>query len=110
MAVLRRIRSLLHEQGMTIEGAKRVLAGEMNAPAEGASCGSPGRCLEQGSLVDSAPETGARAGGAAWERTALAAAAAELESLRSLLLTTPTPLDFSPSSPMDLSSPQGRSA
>lgn len=28
MALLRRIRSLLHEQGMTIEGARRVLAGE----------------------------------------------------------------------------------
>ncbi len=28
MELLRRIRSLLHEQGMTIEGARRVLAGE----------------------------------------------------------------------------------
>ena len=28
MALLRRIRSLLHEQGMTIEGARRVLAGD----------------------------------------------------------------------------------
>ena len=28
MALLRKIRSLLHEQGMTIEGARRVLAGE----------------------------------------------------------------------------------
>ncbi len=28
MKMLRRIRSLLHEEGMTIEGARRVLAGE----------------------------------------------------------------------------------
>ncbi len=28
MALLHKIRSLLHEQGMTIEGARRVLAGE----------------------------------------------------------------------------------
>ena len=28
MELLRKIRSLLHEQGMTIEGARRVLAGE----------------------------------------------------------------------------------
>lgn len=29
VALLRRIRQLLHEQGMTIEGAKRVLAGDI---------------------------------------------------------------------------------
>lgn len=33
MRVLRRIRSLLHEHGMTIDGARRVLAGEMPMPA-----------------------------------------------------------------------------
>lgn len=33
MALLFRIRSLLHEQGMTIAGARRVLEGEMSAPA-----------------------------------------------------------------------------
>ena len=39
MEVLRRIRSLLHEQGMTIEGARRVLAGGA-APAFAASAAS----------------------------------------------------------------------
>lgn len=33
--MLRRIRQLLHEQGMTIEGAKRVLAGEESAIEQG---------------------------------------------------------------------------
>lgn len=33
MRVLRRIRSLLHEKGMTIDGARRVLSGEMSLPA-----------------------------------------------------------------------------
>lgn len=33
MRVLRRIRSLLHEYGMTIDGARRVLSGEMPMPA-----------------------------------------------------------------------------
>lgn len=35
IAVLRRIQQLLHEQGMTIEGAKRILAG---APADENEC------------------------------------------------------------------------
>ena len=34
MTLLRKIRSLLHEQGMTIEGARRVLSGAAPAPAE----------------------------------------------------------------------------
>ncbi len=106
ITVLRRIRCLLHEQGMTIEGARRVLAGEMSAPAEGV----PGCCPVQGSLIDPVPEDRVRAGTATWERNALAAAAAELESLRGLLLTTPTPLDSPPAVPVPLSSPQGRSA
>lgn len=33
MRVLRRIRSLLHEKGMTIDGARRILSGEMPLPA-----------------------------------------------------------------------------
>ncbi len=33
MRVLRRIRSLLHEKGMTIDGARRILSGEMPMPA-----------------------------------------------------------------------------
>lgn len=33
MALLFRIRSLLHERGMTIDGARRVLAGEMSEPS-----------------------------------------------------------------------------
>ncbi len=33
MRVLRRIRSLLHERGMTIDGARRILSGEMPMPA-----------------------------------------------------------------------------
>ena len=42
MALLRRIRSLLHEQGMTIEGARRVLAGEsMPELAEALAVRSP---------------------------------------------------------------------
>lgn len=32
MELLRQIRSLVHEQGMTLDGAKRVLAGELAAP------------------------------------------------------------------------------
>lgn len=35
LALLRRIRELLHEQGMTIEGARRVLAGERKSPLDG---------------------------------------------------------------------------
>jgi DNA-binding transcriptional MerR regulator len=47
MEVLRKIRSLLHEQGMTIEGARRVLAGgampakEVPAPKAQAAEGLP---------------------------------------------------------------------
>lgn len=33
LRVLRRIRSLLHEKGMTIDGARRILSGEMPMPA-----------------------------------------------------------------------------
>lgn len=33
MEILRRIRALLHEQGMTIEGARRVLSGGIDSPA-----------------------------------------------------------------------------
>ena len=33
MRLLRRIRSLLHEKGMTIDGARRVLSGEMGLPS-----------------------------------------------------------------------------
>lgn len=33
MRVLRRIRSLLHEKGMTIDGARKILSGEMSMPA-----------------------------------------------------------------------------
>ncbi len=32
IALLRRIRDLLHVQGMTIEGARRILAGEHSSP------------------------------------------------------------------------------
>lgn len=32
IALLRRIRDLLHVQGMTIEGARRILAGEQTSP------------------------------------------------------------------------------
>lgn len=35
MTLLRRIRSLVHEQGMTLDGARRVLAGELAAPDQG---------------------------------------------------------------------------
>lgn len=107
MAVLRRIRSLLHEQGMTIEGARRVLAGEISAPAEGtaeplpAPGGVPGHVQEQGSLVDDAPRREDRGEPAAASRTALlAAAVAELESLRGLLRARPTPLDIPPRGPL----------
>ena len=43
MELLRKIRSLLHEQGMTIEGARRVLAGASPsaAPAAGSRPASP---------------------------------------------------------------------
>jgi len=50
MDVLRRIRSLLHEHGMTIEGARRILAGgvvpEASAPA---SPGVPSQQVSSGS-------------------------------------------------------------
>ena len=122
MAVLRRIRSLLHEQGMTIEGARRVLAGEISAPAEGARRvlageisapaegtaeplpapgGVPGHVQEQGSLVNDAPRREDRGEPAAASHTALlAAAVAELESLRGLLRARPTPLDIPPRGPL----------
>ena len=43
MELLRKIRSLLHEQGMTIEGARRVLAGALPSavPAGGSRPASP---------------------------------------------------------------------
>lgn len=42
LALLRRIRELLHEQGMTIDGARRVLAGEAQSPLEATSCPDAG--------------------------------------------------------------------
>ena len=41
MELLRKIRSLLHEQGMTIEGARRVLAGEAMPELAKALAGRP---------------------------------------------------------------------
>ncbi|MCH5277308.1 MAG: MerR family transcriptional regulator [Desulfovibrionaceae bacterium] len=91
MALLRRIRSLLHERGMTIAGARRVLAGEMSVPsggvrrvpaddagvarpapaaaslpAEGRAVDSPSRRgPEQGSLVEPGVPPDARASASA---------------------------------------------
>lgn len=52
LALLRRIRDLLHGRGMTIEGARRVLDGEGEAPSRnissvppGAAAGDAGRAL-----------------------------------------------------------------
>lgn len=47
LKLLRRIRRLLHEQGLTIEGARRVLAG---APEPGVSQGEP---IRDGGLLPS---------------------------------------------------------
>ena len=41
MELLRRIRSLLHEQGMTIEGARRVLSGQAVPPLSEALSSGP---------------------------------------------------------------------
>ena len=49
--LLKRIKQLLHEQGMTIEGAKRVLHGEGAEPGSLAVAGNLGRT---GAKVDSA--------------------------------------------------------
>ena len=43
LVVLRRIRTLLHEQGMTIEGAKRVLSRECAESGDGKAPGKRGR-------------------------------------------------------------------
>ena len=70
MALLRRIRSLLHEQGMTIEGARRVLAGEsMPELAEALAVRSPASDDEA--------------------RRLLAVALKELSEIRSLLTDKP---------------------
>jgi len=48
MELLQKIRSLLHEQGMTIEGARRVFSGEampgLAAVLSAADLSAPGRC------------------------------------------------------------------
>ena len=45
--LLKRIKQLLHEQGMTIEGAKRVLQGESAVPGNLAVASSVGGTVEQ---------------------------------------------------------------
>ena len=53
MELLRRIRSLLHEQGMTIEGARRVLAGDAMPELAEALSGRPARPgADEGLLAD----------------------------------------------------------
>jgi len=71
MALLRRIRSLLHEQGMTIEGARRVLAGELRDPAHKNSREGESRLS---ATLSSPPQAGL-----------LREAACELQSVRRLL-------------------------
>ena len=114
MALLRRIRSLLHEQGMTIEGARRVLAGELAAPANGSErenalspdfrlphgrqegssqirqlllpCGEePSMRPPSSAAAASSSAAGALDPAASSESQILAEAAAELKSLRTLL-------------------------
>ena len=52
MELLRKIRSLLHEQGMTIEGARRVLAGEaMPELAEALSGRNARQSADDGGLL-----------------------------------------------------------
>ena len=70
MELLRKIRSLLHEQGMTIEGARRVLAGA-----------SPSAVPAGGSRPASPPSASVSADNAALLQEALR----ELRELRTLL-------------------------
>ena len=70
MELLRKIRSLLHEQGMTIEGARRVLAGA-----------SPSAVHAGGSRPASPPSASVSADNAALLQDALR----ELRELRTLL-------------------------
>lgn len=71
MELLRRIRSLLHEQGMTIEGARRVLSGEAMPELAEALCVQPS-------------DSGADA------RRVLAEALKELMEIRDLLTSNPS--------------------
>lgn len=58
VARLQQIRYLLHDQGLTIEGARRVLAGESALSLSGSGAGSgsgPGSCSGSGSGAGLAP-------------------------------------------------------
>lgn len=122
LALLRRIRSLLHEQGMTIQGARRVLEGQLSAPAGGAPAAKAKRAPSAAPLPGSPkvprrsaatypdlfsaviPPVAPRSRAACSGDGVLRAAVAELESLRGLLLTTPSPLASATSSVASLSS------
>lgn len=79
--LLRRIRSLLHEQGMTIDGARRVLSGAMEAPADSLAPGaSPSTVLSSSIAAQSACTSRATP-----DSGLLRDAVQELQSLRSLL-------------------------
>lgn len=92
VALLRHIRSLLHEQGMTIEGARRVLTGELTAPVSG-----DGRNVFPEAVFRSGPDSfsagnapgpcsgGARASDPEAGGGLLRDAVAELRALRRLL-------------------------
>lgn len=127
MALLFRIRSLLHEQGMTIAGARRVLRGETEAPCPApadeakapAGLAPPAPAEKAGSRSRGGPEQGSLFSGmsvasalprltetignlaAARDeaRKTLTDAVAELESLRDLLRAASAPSSPSLSSP-----------
>ena len=92
--LLRRIRHLLHEQGMTIDGARRVLAAEQRhgrpgVPAQGAeAAGLPGATppADSASTV-SAPAPASASVPAGADPGALRLVRDELLELRNLLLS-----------------------
>jgi DNA-binding transcriptional MerR regulator len=102
VAMLRRIRFLLHERGLTIEGARRVLAEEKAGGRKNARQESPGGTAPEDAPPDDFPEEDLEDGAEsstrkdvpvpapsakAGDETALfRAMAAELESIRGLLV------------------------
>lgn len=73
LRLLRRIRQLLHEQGMTIEGARRVLAAERHGEQAGETV-APGTARAPGVPAD----------GPAQEKTSSAAVGPLLDTLRAV--------------------------
>ncbi len=79
LTLLRRIRELLHEQGMTIDGARRLLAAEARGGRRGAVVATTPAVEMSSEIRAATPADGAL-------RDTLRAVRAELLQLRALLL------------------------